>query len=127
MLFVVVIPTAEYEQQILYGVLLEETPSDIFSTSPPKISNMDKHIGNRPAARVNPTGKPIKAMQRVPPRNPVMLRSGKVVEEIPFEKARNELQNYPFTTQWHCSWEVRQQANNTGSLHEKSMRRLDSH
>lgn len=42
MLFVVVIPTAEYEQQILYGVLLEETPSDIFSTSPPKISNMDK-------------------------------------------------------------------------------------
>lgn len=48
----------------------------------------DRHVGNRPAARVNPTGKSKTALQRVPVRNPVMLRSGKVVEEIPLEKVR---------------------------------------
>lgn len=42
MLFVVVIPTAEYEQQILYGVLLEEPPPDVFSNTPTKIANVDK-------------------------------------------------------------------------------------
>lgn len=42
MLFVVVIPTAEYEQQIVYGVLLEEPSSELHNNPSGKITKADK-------------------------------------------------------------------------------------
>ncbi|KAL0270829.1 UNVERIFIED_CONTAM: hypothetical protein PYX00_008109 [Menopon gallinae] len=91
MLFVVVVPTADYEQQILYGVLLEEPPPDVFGTSPPKNFEKYGHIANRPGARVN-NGKNMNQAVAARGRQPVMLRSGRMMkEDVPLEKVLEEL------------------------------------